>query len=683
MMDIRKKAYEILFKLYGTKAEFRSGQFEAIEATLSHKRTLVVQKTGWGKSLVYFLSTKILREQGEGVTLVVSPLLVLMENQLESASRLGLKCDMLNYTTKDRHSEIIEQLKNDKLDVIFVTPETLFDDEVQKALLEIRIGLFVVDEAHCISDWGHDFRLKYCNLIKVIKNLPKSVPVLATTATANNRVIEDLKKQLGGDVFVSRGPLTRESLCIKVLYMPDRATRYAWLLKNINNLPGTGIIYCLTRRDCDYVSDFLNKHGISAMPYYSDDTKLDVFQEALEKFQNNEIKAIVATIKLGMGYDKGDIGFIIHYQCPPNIISYYQQIGRAGRNIDKAIAILMYGKEDRQINNYFIETAFPKKADCEKVLEVLRKNDGLKKSQIKFYVNIENREIEKVLMFLENEGAIFYDSNKYFASSKDYVYNEEHYNEIKQAKKTEMEQMVALLNTKECYSKFIVNCLDDFSAKNCGKCSNCLGESIFDNNLTVEDVEEALKYVNGLLIKFSPRKQWPNKNYSDKLAIEYINQEGIALCKYGEAGYGELVKKDKYENKQFCDELLGKSVEVLKKLVKENEITALTFVPSLRSDIVKDFAERLAKRLNLELIDSLQKSEAREQKNMKNSAFQCDNAFNSFHIKEGVDLPKNILLVDDMVDSKWTFTVCGYRLMENRAEKVFPFALADSSRNEV
>ena len=683
MMDIREKAYEILFKLYGTKAEFRSGQFEAIEATLSHKRTLVVQKTGWGKSLVYFLSTKILREQGEGVTLVVSPLLVLMENQLESASRLGLKCDMLNYTTKDRHSEIIEQLKNDKLDVIFVTPETLFNDEVQKALLEIRIGLFVVDEAHCISDWGHDFRLKYCNLIKVIKNLPKSVPVLATTATANNRVIEDLKKQLGGDVFVSRGPLTRESLCIKVLYMPDRATRYAWLLKNINNLPGTGIIYCLTRRDCDYVSDFLNKHGISAMPYYSDDTKLDVFQEALEKFQNNEIKAIVATIKLGMGYDKGDIGFIIHYQCPPNIISYYQQIGRAGRNIDKAIAILMYGKEDRQINNYFIETTFPKKADCEKVLEVLRKNDGLKKSQIKFYVNIENREIEKVLMFLENEGAIFYDSNKYFASSKNYVYNEEHYNEIKQAKKTEMEQMVALLNTKECYSKFIVNCLDDFSAKNCGKCSNCLGESIFDNNLTVEDVEEALKYVNGLLIKFSPRKQWPNKNYSDKLAIEYINQEGIALCKYGEAGYGELVKKDKYENKQFCDELLGKSVEVLKKLVKENEITALTFVPSLRSDIDKDFAERLAKRLNLELIDSLQKSEAREQKNMKNSAFQCDNAFNSFHIKEGVDLPKNILLVDDMVDSKWTFTVCGYRLMENRAEKVFPFALADSSRNEV
>ena len=683
MMNIRKKAYEILFKLYGTKAEFRSGQFEAIEATLSHKRTLVVQKTGWGKSLVYFLSTKILREQGEGVTLVVSPLLVLMENQLESASRLGLKCDMLNYTTKDRHSEIIEQLKNDKLDVIFVTPETLFNDEVQKALLEIRIGLFVVDEAHCISDWGHDFRLKYCNLIKVIKNLPKSVPVLATTATANNRVIEDLKKQLGGDVFVSRGPLTRESLCIKVLYMPDRATRYAWLLKNINNLPGTGIIYCLTRRDCDYVSDFLNKHGISAMPYYSDDTKLDVFQEALEKFQNNEIKAIVATIKLGMGYDKGDIGFIIHYQCPPNIISYYQQIGRAGRNIDKAIAILMYGKEDRQINNYFIETAFPQKADCEKVLEILRKNDGLKKSQIKFYVNIENREIEKVLMFLENEGAIFYDSNKYFASSKDYVYNEEHYNEIKKAKKTEMEQMVALLNTKECYSKFIVNCLDDFSTKNCGKCSNCLGESIFDNNLTVEDVEEALKYVNGLLIKFSPRKQWPNKNYSDKLAIEYINQEGIALCKYGEAGYGELVKKDKYENKQFCDELLGKSVEVLKKLVKENEITALTFVPSLRSDIVKDFAERLAKRLNLELIDSLQKSEAREQKNMKNSAFQCDNAFNSFHIKEGVSLPKNILLVDDMVDSKWTFTVCGYRLMENRAEKVFQFALADSSRNEV
>lgn len=682
-MDIQKRAYEILEELYGKGAEFREGQLEAINATLSHKRTLVVQKTGWGKSLVYFLSTKILREQEKGVTLVVSPLLVLMENQLESANKLGLRCDMLNYTTKERHAEIIELLKNDNLDVIFVTPESLFSQEVQSALLEIKIGLFVIDEAHCISDWGHDFRLKYCNLIKVIGNLPASVPVLATTATANNRVVEDLRKQLGGDVFVSRGPLTRESLCISVLFMPDRATRYAWMLKNINKLPGTGIIYCLTKRDCDYVSDFLNKHGISAMPYYSDDFKNDQIQEAIEKFQNNNIKVIVATIKLGMGYDKGDIGFVIHYQCPSNIISYYQQIGRAGRNIDKAYAILMYGQEDRQISEYFIDNSFPKKEDCEKVLEVLRNHDGLKKNDIKFYVNIENKEIEKVLMFLENEGAIFIESKKFYASPNSYIYNEKHYNEIKQEKKKELEQMRELLNTKECYSKFVVNCLDDFSAKGCGKCSNCLGKTVFDNDITPKDMEEALQYVNSLIIKFSPRKRWPNKKYSENTIIEFINQEGITLSKYGDVGYGELVKKDKYENKQFCDELLGKSFDVLKKVVKDNDITALTYVPSLRSNIVKNFAERLAKKLDIEFIETLTKKPAREQKHMQNSVFQCDNAFNSFHIIENINVPKNILLIDDMVDSKWTFTVCGYKLMENGAEKVFPFALADSSRNEV
>ncbi len=682
-MEIKKRAYEILDQTYGEGSTFRSGQLEAIEATLSHKRTLVVQKTGWGKSLVYFLSTKILREQGKGVTLVVSPLLILMENQLEAANKLELKCDRLNYTTKERHSEIIDSLKSNKLDVIFITPETLFNPEVQSALPEIKIGLFVIDEAHCISDWGHDFRLKYCKLIRVVENLPASVPVLATTATANNRVVEDLKEQLGGDVFVSRGPLTRESLCIKVLFMPDRATRYAWMLKNINNLPGTGIIYCLTKRDCDYVSDFLNKHGISAMPYYSDDSKKQKLQEAIEKFQKNEIKVIVATIKLGMGYDKGDIGFVVHYQCPSNIISYYQQIGRAGRNIDKAYAILMYGQEDKQINEYFIETAFPKKDDCEKVLEVVRNHDGLKKDDIKFYVNIENREIEKVLMFLENEDVVFFEKNKCYASPNDYIYNEEHYNEVKQAKRKEMEQMQGLLNTKECYSKFVVNCLDDFSAEECGKCSNCLGENVFDNNINLDDIDEALQYVNSLIIKFSPRKKWPNKKYSGKTTMEYINQEGIALSKYGDVGYGELVKKDKYENKQFCDELLGKSVDVLKNVVKENGIKALTFVPSLRSDIVKNFAERLAKKLNIEFLETLKKEPAREQKYMQNSPHQCENAFESFHIIEGVNVPKDILLIDDMVDSKWTFTICGYRLMENGAEKVFPFALADSSRNEV
>ena len=405
-MNIEKRATEILKNLYGENAKFRDGQLEAILATLQNQRTLVVQKTGWGKSLVYFMSTKILRELNKGTTLIVSPLLVLMENQLEAAKKLGLECDLLNSTTKNRTDEIIDKLKKNQLDIIFITPETLFSDKIQNALHDINLGLFVIDEAHCISDWGHDFRLEYCNLIKVITNLPSNTPILATTATANNRVIEDLKKQLGGEVYISRGSLTRDSLHIRVLYMPSQAQRYAWIKKYINTLPGSGIIYCLTRRDCDYLADYLNKNNINAKPYYSglNDENL---QQTITDFMNNKIKVIVATIKLGMGFDKGDIGFIIHYQCPSNIISYYQQIGRAGRNIDKAYAILMYGEEDKKISEYFIDTAFPKKEDCENVLNVIKEHSGITKSSIAYYVNIPKREIEKVLMFLKNENAIF------------------------------------------------------------------------------------------------------------------------------------------------------------------------------------------------------------------------------------------------------------------------------------
>ena len=260
------KALSIIRSLYGPDAEFREGQYEAIEAVMSRRRTLVVQRTGWGKSLVYFACTKLMRERNSGVTMVVSPLLVLMQNQLEAAVKLGLRCDVLNSRTKERRGDILRNLEDGGLDLVFVTPETLFSADVQDHLRNIRIGLFVIDEAHCISDWGHDFRLEYSQLNQVIRLLPPTVPVLGTTATANDRVIADLKHQLGDDVYISRGPLARESLSIQVLHMPGKTERYAWILQNINRLPGSGIIYCLTQRDCDYLADFLKKNGITRKP---------------------------------------------------------------------------------------------------------------------------------------------------------------------------------------------------------------------------------------------------------------------------------------------------------------------------------------------------------------------------------------------------------------------------------
>ena len=680
-MDIKKEATKILKSLYGEKAEFRQGQYEAIEATLTNKRTLIVQKTGWGKSLVYFTATRLLRDMGRGTTVVVSPLLSLMDNQMEAALKLNLHCEAFNSELKDeRRIEAIEALKADKYDLILVTPETLFRPEVNEALRNTRIGLFVIDEAHCISDWGNDFRLDYSNLHKIIGAMPSDVPVLATTATANDRVVEDLKVQFGNNVFVSRGPLTRESLAIQVLKLKDRVDRYAWLKKNINKLPGTGIIYCLTHTDCARLSDYLVRNGIDAMPYFSrkDDAE-NINATALEKFKNNQIKVIVATVKLGMGYDKGDIGFVIHFQMPANIVSYYQQIGRAGRNIDKAYVFLMCGEEDDEIHEHFMREAFPTRDECYGVISQLEEEGGMSLPYLESRMNVAHGRLEKTLEFLVHEEAVYKERSRYYLSPNKYVYNEEHYNAITAQRKKEYEQMKALADITSCYSKFIVNNLDDYTAHDCGKCANCLHRDLISPHLDIAEKESALSYLNSLKLDIEPRKRWCDNTFTGQCAIETINEVGICLSRYNDVGYGALVRKGKYETGEFDEQLVERSAEVLKPVIAEKGITHICCVPSLRSDLVKNFTVRLAAKLGIKFADCLAKSSAGPQKSMQNSAHQCRNAWNSFSVSGG-SIPSKLILVDDIVDSRWTMTVCGYKLMQNGAELVFPFALADSSR---
>lgn len=675
----------ILHELYGNNATFRPGQYEAIEATMTRNRTLVVQRTGWGKSLVYFVCTKLMRNRRKGITLVVSPLLVLMENQVEAAGKLGLRCDILNSTTRDRRAEILQAMEDDQLDLVLITPETLFSEELQSRLKNIRIGLFVVDEAHCISDWGHDFRLEYGKLKAIIQQLPPNVPILATTATANDRVIADLETQLGSNVFVSRGPLTRESLYIQILPLIGRIQRYAWILENLPKLPGSGIIYCLTQRDCDYLADYLKRNGISAAAYYSrGSAEGEELNHSIEKqFKENKLKVIVATIKLGMGYDKGDIAFIIHYQMPQNIVSYYQQIGRAGRNIDRAYIFLMYGQEDEDILNYFINTAFPTEDETRRVMITIGQQDGIRIGQIYAALNIRKARIDKALSFLMNDGFIRKEDALYHLTPKPFVYNKAHYEAVIATRRREMEQMKQLMQTRMCYSRYIVSCLDDKTATNCGHCTNCTGREWYPSTVSRGYLQIAAEYVSGLVIPIEPRKLWAGSSVTKATKIQHMNQPGFCISKYGDAGYGELVKVGKYSReRRFCDELVGKSAQMLKSFVAEHRITHICPVPSLRSGLVHDFAQRLSLALKLEFADILKKTAAKEQKEMHNSAHQCANAWQSFSVQAGATSPKRILLVDDVVDSRWTFTVCGYRLMEAGAEEVYPFALADSSSRE-
>jgi len=675
-----QQAYSILKTMYGCNASFREGQYEAIESVVRNKKTIVVQKTGWGKSLVYFIATKIFRMRGKGLTVVISPLLALMENQKETGEKLGLKCECLNSNVGDSKAQILDNICSGNVDLVLITPETLFSSDVQANLPKMRIGMFVVDEVHCISDWGHDFRLEYFRLKEVIRNLGDNVAILGTTATANDRVIEDLKEQFGKNVYVSRGSLLRNNLAIQILNMSNKVVRYAWLLENIPTLPGTGIIYCLTKKDCEKLAFFLVENNISAMPYFSGDEEKN--QKTLNKFLKNEIKVLVATVKLGMGFDKGDVSFVIHFQMPGNVVSYYQQIGRAGRKIAKAYIFLMFGQEDKEIHEYFIKRAFPTEWELKKVFNVIRESEnGMSRNQILSHINIAGNRLEKALQFLLHDGYIYKETSRYFGIGKTFVYKEDYYETIRNVRYAEMCSMIDLVNIQGCINRHLVNMLNDSTDETCGCCEKCAGK-IRSEEVSLVAQTLAADFLHRQQIIIEPRKRWAiGFGKAGGSIIREGNQAGICLSVYGDPGYGELVKKGKYEEERFAETLVEAGAEFLRPIIQQNNVQHITCIPSLRSQSVQDYAQRLAKKLGVIFLPLLDKIGDCRQKANENSYYQCNCAWESFEVKNNVDVPKKLILVDDIVDSRWTVTVCGYKLSQRGANWVFPFALADSSQN--
>ncbi len=393
-------------------ANFREGQWEAIDQLVNYRgRVLCVQRTGWGKSMVYFVSAKLMRHADLGPTLIISPLLALMRNQIDAANRLGLHAESIDSTNADNWPQIRQRLLADQIDLLLISPERLANDEfVQNTLLPIadRIGLLVIDEAHCISDWGHDFRPDYRRIGQILRRLPGNIAVLATTATANSRVVADVQSQLGGNVQLLRGPLMRDTLALQVLRLPNPAERLAWLADHIPSLPGSGIVYTLTTRDATRVAEWLQQNGIDAAAYFGDVTAAgfadsNQYRQHLEaRLLNNDLKCLVATTALGMGYDKPDLGFVIHFQTPGSVVFYYQQVGRAGRAIDQAYGVLLSGEEEEDINEFFRESAFPPEWQVQGILEALEADsgDGMTVRDLEHAVNLRSGQIEKVLKLL-------------------------------------------------------------------------------------------------------------------------------------------------------------------------------------------------------------------------------------------------------------------------------------------
>lgn len=682
----REDITKIFKECYGENAKFNPGQLEAIEGVLEGRRTLVVQKTGWGKSLVYFMATKMIRRETGKFSIIISPLLALMDNQVDSAKRLGLRVETINSNNQNDWENILADIAAGEVDAIIVAPERLANKDFLDSFMDglaSRVGLFVVDEAHCISDWGHDFRPDYRRLVKFLQLLPANVPVLATTATANDRVIEDIRAQLGGDILVSRGELMRESIAIQTIPLDTREERLAWLAKYINGIPGTGIVYCLTTNDCDLVCRWLVRHGIVAEAFYSKSGTSMEKAATLERLRKNEIKVLVATTAFGMGYDKDDIGFVIHFQRPKSLVEYYQEIGRAGRHIPAAYAILMYGEQDDIINNYFIESAFPTELEMLDVVRAIVDNPGKNKKELESYVNMKPLRVEKTLKYLEVEGVIYRENTRYYRSAVLWAPDMTRSRAITEIRKAELVRMADFCTTDECYMQFIARELDDRMACTCGKCSNCLGRKIFATDLTQEEIDAAGKFIKEDFNVIEPRKRWPDASCSESgsLAIEqeYQVEQGIVLSNYGDAGWGTMVSEDKYRRGVFRDELVDAAAERLRDLVRENDIRSVTFIPSRRRPVlVRNFAERLAAALGLDFFEAIEKCVDTEcQKMFNNNYMQWKNADKSFAIKQV--RPDNILLVDDMVDSKWTFTCCGYKMRKAGSGKIYPFALANSA----
>lgn len=696
----RNSALELLRRaLSNPHAEFRDGQWEAIDALVNQRRKLlVVERTGWGKSSVYFIAARILRDRGLGPTLIVSPLLALMRNQMEAAERLGIRPVTINSTNRDDWPPLMQSILYNQADAVLISPERLANDEfVRTVLLPIadRIGLLVVDEAHCISDWGHDFRPDYRRLVHVLRHMPSNMAVLGTTATANNRVVNDITTQLG-DIEVQRGSLLRETLALQAVQLPDQSGRLAWLAEHLPQLPGTGIVYTLTKRDADQVAEWLTQNGIAAKAYYSGVEAVgfecsDAYRQHLESaLLNNEIKVLVATTALGMGYDKPDLGFVVHYQAPGSIVAYYQQVGRAGRAIEYAVGVLLAGREDEEIQEYFRAGAFPDERHVNGILEALAESDGLSERQLEAKVNLRKGQIDKVLKFLsvENPSPLIKDGSHWRRTPVPYRLDHQHIQRLTRQRAAEWQEVQEYINSRDCLMLFLARSLDDEQAQPCGRCASCLGRPVIPEEFSHQLAVAAALYLKHAELPLECKKQvaggaFHQYGFSGNLPANLRAETGRILSRWGDAGWGRVVAEDKHNN-HFRDELVEAVVEMIRERWRPSPApTWVACVPSRNHpNLVPDFARRLAARLHLPFHEAITKvRDNQQQKLQQNRYHQCRNLDGVFDV--AADIPNGpVLLLDDMVDSAWTMTVVAALLRLAGGGPVWPVALASTSSGD-
>ena len=705
---LRDEAEQILRDLTGrADAVFHPGQYEAIKALVAeHRRALVVQRTGWGKSAVYFIAALLQRRAGSGPALIVSPLLALMRDQVAAADRAGVRAVAINSANVTEWGEIAALLDDDAVDVLFVSPERLVNPRFrteQLPRLVASCGLLVVDEAHCISDWGHDFRPDYRRIRDLIAELPEGVPVLATTATANSRVVADVEEQMaagGHEVFTLRGALARDSLRLGVLDVGLPARRLAWLAEHLDSLPGSGIVYCLTVAGAEDTAALLAKAGHRVLPYTG---RTDAAERlaAEEQLKSNQVKALIATSALGMGFDKPDLGFVVHVGAPSSPVAYYQQVGRAGRATPSADVLLLPGIEDRDIWHYFATNAMPSQAKADAVLGALADAGGpLSVPALEARVDLKRGQLELLLKVLAVDGAVEFGQGGWRATGEPWSYDEERYSRIAAARTAEQQAMLAYENLATCRMAFLTDELDDPHSAPCGRCDVCAG-AWYPTEITVTGVAEAQGELDRVGVPIEPRTLWPTgldalgvradgKPVKGKLSPEEQVAQGRVVARLTDLGWGgplrELFATDadgRAIDGEVPAELAKAVLRVLKDWDWQTRPAAVAWVPSMsRPRLVESLATGVATAGRLELVGPLDLALGAEPlRGSTNSAYRVRDVWHRFEVPTAMAdrlaaIRGPVLLVDDLVDSRWTMTVAGRLLRRAGAMEVMPLALA-------
>ena len=669
------------------RSSFRPGQLEAIrDLVLDRARVLCVQRTGWGKSAVYFVATSLLRDAGAGPTLIVSPLLALMRNQIAAAERLGLAAHTINSTNREEWDEVRDLLADDVVDLLLISPERLNNARFREEMLPLfaaSVGLLVIDEAHCISDWGHDFRPDYRRVRDMLDALAPGVAVLGTTATANDRVVADVLEQLsppgnnaGGQLRSYRGPLARASLRLEVLELPRPAQRLAWLVENLPSLPGSGIVYTLTKRDADQVAAFLSANGIPALAYSGEqDTEQRVRTEEL--LARNEVKAVVATSALGMGYDKADLTFVVHYQAPGSVISYYQQVGRAGRGVEHADIVLLRGGEDRRIQDFFIEQAFPDRERVSAVLAELEQagREGRSTRELMAVVNLGMSRLEAMLKILDVEGAVRRDGTRWTViPGSGWNYDGERYAQVTALRRAEQEAMAAFGADGRCLMRALQEELDDPDASDCGRCSVCTAPR-FAKPPAPALVELASRHLRSRPLELEVKKMAPDPAGAMRKIPEDVRVEpGWALARFGDGGWWPAIERG-LEAGEFDGEVVAALADLIR-APSAAPAAWITTVPSVRlGDVIERLADRLAAELGIPHVRLVVRAEQRpRQREMANAAQQVANVRGAFKVLAKPP-PGTGILLDDRRNSGWTLAMLGGQLRRTGAERIVPVAL--------